>query len=73
MPRWAGCYGSAEDIEIKKDGTYEGIIKDLFYKGDRTEYLIEAGEVKLLAFIPGDKSLEKGSHVAFDIKRYHLI
>ena len=62
-----------EDIEIKEGATYKGVIKDLFYKGDRTEYLIEAGGVKLLAFIPGDKNFEKGTPVAFDIKRYHLI
>ena len=62
-----------EDIEIKEDGTYKGVVKDLFYKGDRTEYLIETGGTDLLASASGNKSLEKGTCIAFDIKRYHSI
>lgn len=62
-----------EDIDIKVDGSYQGMIKNVLYKGDRTEYVIEADGVDLLACTPDNKKLKNGEHISFDIKRYHLI
>jgi ABC-type Fe3+/spermidine/putrescine transport system ATPase subunit len=62
-----------EDIQIKINGAYQGVIIDVKYKGDHTEYLIESGGSSLLACEPGCKKHKNGDKVSFVIKRYQLI
>jgi ABC-type Fe3+/spermidine/putrescine transport system ATPase subunit len=62
-----------EDIQIKVNGAYQGVIKKVKYKGDHTEYVIEAGESSLLICESGGKRYKNGDKVSFDIKRYQLI
>lgn len=62
-----------EDIDITPNGTYTGVIKDVLYKGDRTEYIIQTDDADILACSNSDNSLKRGMDVAFNIKRYHII
>jgi iron(III) transport system ATP-binding protein len=62
-----------EDINIKAGGLYEGVVKDISYKGDRTECVIESGGVDLFAYMSNEEKCEKGNRVGFDIQRYHII
>jgi ABC-type Fe3+/spermidine/putrescine transport system ATPase subunit len=62
-----------EDIEITSNGDYKGKIKDVLYKGDRTEYIIETNDTSLLARTNYDTDFKKGSKVSFNIKRYHVL
>lgn len=62
-----------EDIEIRSEGAYQGVIKEILYKGDRTECIIESGGVDILACSPGNEELLSGHTISFDIKRYQII
>lgn len=62
-----------EDIEITKSGAYQGMIKEIRYKGDRTECIIEANNTRLMVYTKDDHNLKEGMDVAFDIKRYNII
>jgi ABC-type Fe3+/spermidine/putrescine transport system ATPase subunit len=62
-----------EDIHIKKDGAHQGTVKDVMYKGDCTEYMIESGGSSLLACESGGRKYKPGDEVSFDIARYNLM
>ena len=62
-----------EDVEIKADGPYRGVVKAALYKGDHIEYTIESDGAELLSCSPDQGGLQKGDAVSFDIRRGHLI
>lgn len=62
-----------EDIYIDRNGNDSGLVKEIMYKGDRCELIIESGQAKLLVYAPSDEKYRIGDEISFDIKRYHTI
>ncbi len=60
-----------ENVLLKEDGGYAGVIVSALFKGERIEYGIDSAGARLVAYGPNDAKLEVGSEVRFEIKRFH--
>lgn len=58
-----------EDIVIRKDGRYQGVVRDSVFCGDRNECAIESDGVRILARTGKEQVCEPGQTVRFDVRR----
>lgn len=61
-----------EDVVISKNGKYEGKIIDAQFKGNHSEYIIEAYHTKLRTIILSNNILSIGTKILFDIIKYSI-
>ncbi len=62
-----------EDILIKKEGKCKGKVKNITFKGHKTNIITQCGEKQLTLYHENSQKIKVGDEIQFDIKRYHLI
>jgi ABC-type sugar transport system ATPase subunit len=62
-----------EDVVIQKDGEHMGTIKRIRYKGNYTEYLINAYGHRIVTHTSEELNYNEGDLISFTIKKYHEV
>lgn len=62
-----------EDIVITREGNCKGKVKNIVFKGHKTNIIVQCNEILLTLYHENSQNIKVDDEIQFNIKRYHIL